>query len=350
MDGLDTPLVAIDLEVVDRNIARTQALADEHGLALRPHVKTHKLPLVAHRQLRAGAVGVACQKVSEAWVMATNGVGPILLTYPLVGAPKWRAAARLAVEFGAELCVDSVAGLEGLLAAIPDDASVTVRVDCDTGRWRTGVVEPADALALARQIERAPQLRFGGLTTHPAPDAAVAWFAEARRAFAADGIEIPVVSVGGTPEAFRGAAALDAATELRLGTSVYGDRACVAAGSHRVEDCALRVRATVVSVPSWERAIVDAGSKTLSSDGAEGVHDGGHGLIVGQPELTVARLSEEHGHVDMSRRPGALAVGDVVEIVPNHACAVSNLVDAVALHRSGTSVGTVPVAARGASR
>lgn len=347
---LDTPLVSIDLDVVDRNIARMQARAIELGLDLRPHVKTHKLPLLAHRQLRAGAVGVACQKVSEAWVMASAGVGPILLTYPLVGTAKWTQAARLAAEFGVGLCVDSPEGIAGMRQAIPESASVPVWVDCDTGRWRTGTPEPAGALRLARLIERSPGLRFGGLITHPAPDAAAPWFTEAKRLFAEDGIEIPAISVGGTPAAFRDAPALGVATELRVGTYIYGDRACLAAGSHDEAQCAMRIRATVVSVPTPERAIIDAGSKTLSSDSAEGVDDSRFGTVVGGPELDLVFLSEEHGHVDMSRRPGTLAVGDVVEIIPNHACAVSNLADSVWLHRSGDPVGGVSVAARGASR
>lgn len=347
----DTPLVAVDLDAVERNIERMQRRAERLGLALRPHVKTHKLPLLAHRQLAAGAVGVACQKLSEAEVMASSGVGPILITYPLIGEVKWRRAARLAAEFELEFCADSEFGVEGLSRHLPADREHLVRVDCDTGRWRTGVPEPADALRLARSIEAKPNLRFAGLITHPAPAAAAEWFAEARDLFAEAGIGIPAVSVGGTPGVFDDppGAVYEVATELRVGTYIYGDRACIASGSSTEEQCALRVRATVVSRPSPTRAIIDAGSKVLSSDAAEGLADGCFGLVVGHPEITIPFLSEEHGHLDMSACPGALEVGQPVDLIPNHACAVTNLADSVQLRRSGRAIGWADVLARGAT-
>jgi D-serine deaminase-like pyridoxal phosphate-dependent protein len=347
---LDTPVVAIDLDVVDRNISRMQARATALGLDFRPHMKTHKLPLLAHRQLEAGAVGVACQKVSEAWVMAASGVGPILITYPLIGEVKWRQAARLAAEFEIEFQVDSEVGVEGLAAHLDPAGETPVWVDCDTGRWRTGVSEPSDALSLAKLIDSRPGLRFGGLITHPAPEEAHAWFAEARSVFGTAGIAIPAMSVGGTPVSFSDAPVFELATELRAGTYIYGDRACIAAGSNTEEQCAMRVHATVVSTPAADRAIIDAGSKVLSSDETDGVRDGTYGHVVGMSEVKVSALTEEHGHLDLSACPGDLELGQVIEVIPNHACVVTNLADEVLLHRSGQTVGAVPVAARGRSR
>ena len=346
----NTPFVAVDLDVVDGNIERMQARSAALGLDFRPHVKTHKLPLIAHRQLKAGAVGVACQKLSEAKVMASAGVGPILITYPLMGEEKWREAAILASEFEFEFSADSAVAVEGLGAHLDPEGDVAIRVDCDTGRWRTGVPEPADALRLAQLIESIPGMRFGGLVTHPAPDDARTWFEEAIRIFGEAGLEIPVISVGGTPVSFTDAPAFEAATEFRAGTYVYGDRACIASGSNSEEQCAMRIHAMVISLPTETRAVVDAGSKVLAADGAEGIDDGLHGHVVGHPGITIPMLSEEHGHLDLTAAPGSLKLGEIVEIIPNHACAVTNLNDDVLLHRSGRTLGFEPVPARGKSR
>lgn len=346
----DTPIVSVDLDTVDRNIARMQGIAETVGVAFRPHIKTHKLPLVAHRQVAGGAVGIACQKLGEAEVMSAAGLDDILISFPLVGAAKWERAARLAREIKLEVATDSALSIEGLAAAAAGRSEVGILVDCDVGRWRTGVESPAAALELARLAAGLPGVRFAGLFTHPWPSAAADWFAEAEEAFAGAGLEIPRLSLGGTVEAAAAAPLAGASTELRAGTYVYGDRACIAAGVSRREDCAMRIQATVVSTPSTQRAVLDAGSKTLTSDPADGLDDGLFGEIVDLPEARIAMLSEEHGHVDLSACPGALEVGQIVELLPNHACGVTNLHDSVELHRSGEPLGPIAVAARGRIR
>ncbi len=214
-------------------------------------------------------------------------------------------------------------------------------VDCDTGFGRTGVQSPQDAAALAEAVRDAG-LRFEGFMTYPAPPGCDAWLGEARE-LAGGG----TISVGGTPNAFA-AHELHGVDELRPGTYVYGDRACIANGSVPLEDCALRVVATVVSRPTGDRAILDAGSKSLTSDLARGAE--GHGLIVEYPEAQIVMLSEEHGHVDLSACAERPRIGEVVTVIPNHACVVSNLHDSVVVHRSGRVEGTWPVAARGTTR
>jgi D-serine deaminase-like pyridoxal phosphate-dependent protein len=349
-ESLDTPVVRIDLDAVDRNIARMQANAHARGLDFRAHVKTHKLPLLAHRQLQAGAVGVACQKLGEAEVMAAAGVGPILITFPLVGDAKWRRAARLAREVHLSVTADSLVAVEGLSSALDAGAEVGVYVDCDVARWRTGVPSAVAAVDVALAVERLPGLRFAGLFTHPTPLNAGDVFGEIRDAFDGTGLSIPAISVGGTLTAYGHAPADAMATELRAGTYVYGDRSCLAAGVTPEADCAMRVVATVVSTPADDRAILDAGSKTLTSDAAEGVDDGLFGLVVDEPSARLTMLSEEHGHLDLSACPGAFAVGQTVEIIPNHACGVTNLHDHVDLHRSGGPTTVAAVAARGQVR
>ena len=161
------------------------------------------------------------------------------------------------------------------------------------------------------------------------------------------GISVDRVSGGGTPTAER-THELGVVDELRVGTYIYGDRACIANGSVPLEDCALRVVATVVSRPTRERAIIDAGSKTLTSDLASGAT--GHGLLVEYPEAEVYALNEEHGYVDVSRCEPPPEIGDRVTIVPNHACTAANMHDEIVMHRGGEVVETLPTAARGKVR
>ncbi len=347
---LDTPVATVDLDAVERNIARMQAYCDEHGLAFRPHIKTHKLPAVAHMQLRAGAVGITCQKLGEAEVMTEAGVRDVLLTFPLVGAAKAERLAALAGEAEVAVVGDSTAvvcGLSPVLAAAGVEVGFLVEVD--TGFGRTGVQTPEDAAELAALADSLPGLRFDGLMTYPTlPDTGLR-LRVAIDAIAARGLEVKTVSAGGTPTFFSNHQ-LPEVTEVRAGTYVYGDRSCIANGSVPVEDCALRVRATVVSRPTAERGILDAGSKTLTNDPAEEASGGGHGLIVEYPDARVYTLSEEHGHVDFSACAERPDIGEVVTVIPNHACGCTNMHDDVAVHRSGRLVGLWPVAARGKLR
>ena len=335
---LDTPSVAIDLDAVERNIARMQAYCDEHGLALRPHVKTHKLPSIAAQQLEAGAVGICCQKLGEAEVFVEAGARDVFVTFPIVGARKVERLAALAGAARVLVAVDSAEALEGLAAS---GADVDVVVDCDTGFGRTGVQSPAEAASLAQAVSAAG-LRFEGFMTFPTPPGCDAWLREAR-----DLTGGGTISVGGTPTAFS-THLLDGVTELRPGLYVYGDRASIANGSVPLEDCALRVVTTVVSRPTANRAILDAGSKAFSSDLARDAE--GYGSIIEYPEARIPMLSEEHGHVDLSACELRPRIGEVVTVIPNHACVVSNLVDEVVVHRSGAVEGTLPVAARGRIR
>jgi D-serine deaminase-like pyridoxal phosphate-dependent protein len=348
IDELETPALVVDLDRVERNIASLQAYCDEHGLRLRPHVKTHKLPRLAHAQVDAGAAGIACQKLGEAEVMAAAGLGDVMVTYPLLGTGKTGRLAALAREVRVTVLADSEAVADGLSRALAEaGAEADLLVDCDTGFGRTGVQTPADAVALALHAAALPGLRVRGLATYPTTPASGPWLREAVDGMERAGLEVDWVSGGGTPGARR-THEVDTVTELRAGTYVYGDRACAADGSVPLEDCALHVVATVVSRPAPGRAIVDAGSKTLTSDPAAGVT--GHGRLLEHPEAEIVRLSEEHGWVDVSRCAAQPAVGDVVTILPNHACTAVNLSDTVVAHRGGTVVDTWPVVARGLSR
>jgi D-serine deaminase-like pyridoxal phosphate-dependent protein len=236
-------------------------------------------------------------------------------------------------------------GLSGVLAR--NGTEVDFLVECDTGFGRTGVQSPEEAAELAALVARLDGLRFAGLMTYPTLPESGPWLRAAREAIERRGLSVESVSGGGTPTA-RKTHEIGEVNEVRVGTYVYGDRACIANGSVPLEDCALRVLATVVSRPTRERAILDAGSKTLTSDLAIGVT--GHGLLVEHPGAEVYALNEEHGYVDLSGCERPPAVGDRVTVVPNHACATANMHDEVVVHRGGEIVAALPTAARGKVR
>ena len=346
INEIDTPAVLIDVDRVRANIARAQKHANAHGMALRPHIKTHKLPFWAREQLAAGAVGITVQKLGEAEVMADAGISDIFLPYNILGPDKLARLKALHGRVTMSVTVDSAAVLDGLARTFLDAAHpLTVLIECDTGMGRCGVQTLAEAVALARGIDAGAGLRFGGLMTYPAAgkgDAALAWLCAAKTALAADGFGCPVISSGGTPDIWSSHSG-GVITEYRPGTYIYLDRFQVAQGVGSPEDCALTVLATVVSCPVPERAILDAGSKALSSD-TLGQPD--FGAIVGLSGARVTGLSEEHGTVTL--RDGAtLVVGDRVRVLPNHACVVSNLFDRVHLISGDRVIDIQTVAARG---
>jgi D-serine deaminase-like pyridoxal phosphate-dependent protein len=347
---LDTPVATVDLDAVERNISRFQGYCDEHGLAFRPHIKTHKLPAIAHMQVRAGAVGITCQKLGEAEVMEAAGLDDILLTFPLVGSAKAERLAALAGEARVAVVGDSATvpqGLSPALAAAGAEAGFLVEVD--TGFGRTGVQTAEEAAELAALADSLPGLRFDGVMTYPTLPESGPKLRAAVDAIAARGLEVRTVSAGGTPTFFTNHEVPEV-TEVRAGTYVYGDRACIADGSVPLEDCALRVRMTVVSRPTAGRAILDGGSKTLTNDPVAWTGEDGHGLVVEYPDASIYALSEEHGHVDLSACADRPEVGEVVTVIPNHVCGCTNMHDEVVVHRGGRVAGVWPVAARGKLR
>ena len=346
-DDLEIPCVLIDLPRVEANLQRAQAFAEARGLALRPHIKTHKLGRFARRQVELGAVGVTCQKIGEAEAMADAGVTDIFLPYNILGGSKLARLKALAARVALSVTADSetvVAGLARTFADAP--RPLPVLVECDTGMGRCGVQTPAAALALARVIAAAPGLDFAGLMAYPAAGAVAAngaWLAEAVDLLTHEGLPPRIVSNGGTPD-FWQAGDVKVATEHRPGTYIYLDRLQVKKGVGTFDDCALSVLTTVVSRPTPDRAIIDAGSKALSSD-TTGLD--GFGLVLGYPEATIRSLNEEHGIVDLSACIAKPAIGERLRIVPNHACVVSNLFDTVVLVSGEDVVGIEPVTARG---
>ncbi|KAA0700649.1 D-TA family PLP-dependent enzyme [Neorhizobium sp. P12A] len=348
LETLNTPAVLVDLDIVHRNIDRFQAYADAHGLKVRPHIKTHKLPAIAEMQLKAGAIGITCQKVSEAEAMIEGSpqIRDVLITYNILGAEKLEHLAALARKVTLSVVADNEVIIDGLSSTFASQpAPLSVLVECNTGADRCGVATPEAAAALAQRIAKAPGLVFGGLMTYPPVNGAAAvetFMSRAKALIEAAGIAVPVITSGGTPSMMHAADA-PVTTEYRPGTYVYNDRSLVARGVCSWDDCALTVLATVVSVPAANRAIIDAGSKTLTSD-LLGLS--GYGHVLGRDDIAIDQLSEEHGRL-VTEGPINLKVGDKLRIVPNHACVVTNMVDAVTVLEKGGISGVWPVAARG---
>lgn len=339
---LETPSVLIDIDVMQANIARMQAFCDGLGIKFRPHIKTHKIPAIARMQLEAGAVGVACQKVSEAQVFAEAGFSDIQIPYNIVGAAKTDKLVRLAMYTRITASADHISVIAGLAdAAKAHDLTLRVMVELETDLHRTGAPLD-DVVPLAQRIDQEDHLHFAGLIVYPSSAAMRPLTQEALHRLHRAGIGVDSVSGGGTK------AALDAPqfpelTELRVGTYIFNDWNHIMQGVATLDQCAMRVAATVVSRPSSDRAILDSGSKTLSGDR----YDGLFGYIVEYPDARIYLLNEEHAYVDLSACDERPVIGERVHVIPVHTCVVSNLAERL-YGVQGESVEQVwDVAARG---
>jgi D-serine deaminase-like pyridoxal phosphate-dependent protein len=257
----------------------------------------------------------------------------------ILGASKLARLARLHERAQVTVSVDDARLLAGLAEAAGTTRPLPVLVDCDTGLGRTGVATPVAAAELAAAVARTAGLRFEGFLTYPAPPGATAFLEEAVALTAVNGLETAVVSAGGTPGMWECRKVAPPLTEYRVGTYAFHDRATVAAGSATVDEVAMTVLATVISRPARGRAVLDAGSKALTSDPGP---DAGFGSIVEAPGAVVTRLNEEHGYVTL---PGddVLALGEQVHVIPNHACVVSNLFERFVVVSDGAVVAEWPI-------
>ena len=344
IDQLETPVPIVDIDRLEMNIARLQSYLDKHRIANRPHIKTHKIPAIARKQMDGGAVGITCQKVSEAEVMADAGFENIFLPYNILGASKLNRLMLLTRRANVSVTADSKFTIQGLSRAAQEAGlTLSVLVECDTGLQRCGVQSPQEAAELARCIARSPNLHFGGLMTFPLNQELDDFVRSTRSLLKEDRLNIERVSSGGTPSMWT-VHTHPEVTEHRAGIYVYGDRLSLRSGAVSLETCALRVFATVVSRPTAERGVLDAGSKSLSTD-LHGLD--GYGYICEYPEAKIYALSEEHGHVDFSQCTRTPEIGERVSIIPNHCCMISNLFDEVIGARDNTVEVTWQVAARG---
>jgi D-serine deaminase-like pyridoxal phosphate-dependent protein len=358
---LDTPALCIDLDKMERNLEEMAAAAKSRGVGLRPHIKSHKMVQIGKRQMALGAVGLTTAKLSEAEVLAAGGLRDLFVCYPIIGDMKVRRLRDLAREANVMTLVESEQGARGLSEAMRGEGRpLDVLIDLDVGFHRVGVDEEG-AVVLAGLVTSLPGLRLRGVSTHEGSVYGVTNVAE--RATLAheqvgrmvkiaevlrrEGHQIEIVSSGSTPGA---KAALEVAgiTEMRPGNYVFYDVMQVGFGVTDLEHCAMSVLAQVVSHQTPERAVIDAGAKAFSTDqGAHGKQTAaGHGVVKGRPGITLERLSEEHGWLHLAAGE-EVAIGERLEIIPNHACVVTNLFNEVAVVQEGKVVDRWRVAARG---
>ena len=358
LEQLETPAAVVDLDRLTHNLDRMAAYAALYGLALRPHVKTHKSARIAADQIRMGAVGLTCATPRELEVMA-DVADDLLLAYPLLGAPKLARALSLPTDVKLTVNVDSMIAVDALAAtARVMDRPVGVYVEVDLGMHRVGVQTAEDAIALAMRIQEQPPLSFAGIAFYPGHIREPVHEQEERLdrlrrdlqavldRMGSAGLAPPVVSGGSTPAAWR-MHEIPGVTEVRPGTYVYNDRTTAEIGACSWDDCAFTVLATVVSTAVPGQAVIDAGCKALGREPVRGAAGEGFGALIDRPEVTVARMSEEHGILDLARTSWRPAVGDLVRIVPNHVCIVVHLNDSIHGVRGELVETKWPVSARG---
>jgi D-serine deaminase-like pyridoxal phosphate-dependent protein len=354
---LDTPCLVVDLDVVEANARRLAGELDARGVRLRPHTKTHKSIRLAQLQLEAGASGITVGNLGEAEVMAAGGIDDLFVAYPVWAAGPKAARLRALNDTVRRFAVgvDSIPGAERLAAAVAGSSRpLRVLVEVDPGNGRTGVApgRAADIALAARSLG----LGIAGVFAHgghayAGRDAAgaaadeVATLGAAAAALRRAGLEAPIVSAGSTPTAVL--AARGEVNEIRAGTYLLGDRQLLALGAVPPDGLALWVAATVVSTAVPGQVVVDAGAKSLTKDRPEYLD--GHGFLPAYPDAILDRLSDYHGVVRIPPEAAAPGIGEVVAILPNHACPVVDLFDSFVAVRAGKIVGVWPVDARGRS-
>ena len=358
LSALETPAPLVDLDRLERNLDRLADYTKAHRLALRPHTKTHKSPIVAAQQLRRGAQGVTCATTREAEVMS-EVCDDILVAYPPVGAGRLRRLMALPAKVRLTVALDSREAIEDLArAAASAQRPVRVYIEADLGMHRVGLASATDVTALAQLVSDRPPLEYGGLAFYPghirepvdSQDAALERLDRDLDALVAAlgdaGLAPPVVSGGSTPTMMR-THELPQVTEMRPGTYVYNDRTTAGVGACEWDDCALTVLATVVSTAVPGQAVIDAGTKALGREPLRAASGEGFGSLLDRPEVYVRAMSEEHGILELGASSWKPRVGEQVRVIPNHVCIVVHLNDTIFGVRGDTVETSWPVAARG---
>ncbi|HAQ08487.1 MAG TPA: alanine racemase [Bacillus bacterium] len=360
--SLDTPALLLDYGKLVKNINEMASFAEKHHLSYRPHIKTHKSVEIAKLQLKAGAVGITAATIFEAEAMAAGGIDDILIAYPISSPDKIKRLIKL-LQKGVKLkiSVDSteqLAYLQRELEHTPFTLEVWIKVN--SGLNRCGVEPGMEALFLAKEISAKSKLMLGGIFTHAGHSYAASAFSEIEQIGVQEGvavaesaaecekagIPVPVRSVGSTPT-YKSAGKVPGITEIRPGNAVFFDMIQVGLGVASINNCALTVLASVVGVYQ-DRIVFDTGSKTLCLD--KGAHGNqtvkGFGHIIGHPEITLERLSEEHGIGSYSQE-SSIKLNDKVKIIPNHACTVANQFEEYFVHENGKVLDVWKVDGRG---
>ena len=334
---VETPAIVVDLDIMERNLARVAEYARERGLRLRPHTKTHKSIRLARRQLELGAAGLTVAKTSEAEVMLEAGPADLLVAFPIVGRAKLERLMAVARRARVTVALDSVEAARPLSeAAQAAEVEIGVLAETDVGLGRVGVPPGEPLVALAECLRKLPGLVFEGVTFYPghirnldeAGRRALGQLSEVvgsiLAGFRRAGIEVRIVSGGSTPTLFH-SHEIQGLNEIRPGTYVFNDLNTVRVGACRMEDCSAAILATVVSTAVPGQIIIDGGSKTFSSDRPVNSSEASFGHVVEVPPARFHKMNEEHGFIDATQAGREFRVGERVRIIPNHICVALNL-------------------------
>jgi D-serine deaminase-like pyridoxal phosphate-dependent protein len=356
---LETPALVIDLDIMERNLCRAAEYARSHGLRLRPHTKTHKIPALGRRQLELGAAGLTVAKVGEAEVMIETGTPDLLVAYPVLGHGKLGRLMQIARLTRVTVALDSeIAARQLSQAASVAGLSIRVLAEVDAGLGRMGVAPGEELIELVRAITRLPGLVYEGIQFYPghvkelneqglsAIDSVAALLKRILDDLRRAGLVPRIVSGGSTPSLFH-SHRIAGMNEIRPGTYIFNDRNTVLAGACTLEDCAASIVTTVVSTAKPGQMIIDGGSKTFSSDRPTAGSEISFGYVVEAPGAVFFKMNEEHGFVDLRGSDRRFTVGDRVHIVPNHICTAMNLHETVYGIRGGEVAERWRVEARG---
>ena len=337
---LDTPALVIDLDIMERNLAKVADYARAHNFRLRPHTKTHKSPLLARKQLDLGAAGITVAKVGEAEVMLNARPGEMLVAYPVIGERKLGRLMDVARHTTVTVSLDNETAARQLSqAAASAGVTVGVLAEADVGLGRVGV-PPDDIAPLAKLLSGLPGLRFRGIAFYPGHikqmddtgSAALHQVSAVVESMIADlrrqGLEVEIVSGGSTPTLWH-SHCVKGMNEIRPGTYIFNDKNTVATGACTLADCAASILVTVVSTSVRNQFIVDGGSKTFSSDRLTGSTEPSFGYVVEAPETVFSKMNEEHGYMELRDAASRFKPGDRVRVIPNHICVAVNLHETV---------------------
>jgi D-serine deaminase-like pyridoxal phosphate-dependent protein len=356
--SLDTPALVIDVDAMERNLNRAARYAQQHGLRLRPHTKTHKIPALGRRQIELGAAGLSVAKTTEGEVMLASGTPDLLIAYPVLGEAKLARLVRLARQTQVSVALDDPSVAQGISAAASRaGVEIGILVEADLGMHRMGVVPGPQLVSVIQAIRVLPNLRWRGVAFYPghikdhAAESQTALLRlrtqvpEMVDALTRAGIAPEIVSGGSTPLLWD-SHTISGVNEIRPGTYIFNDRNTLLSGACARSDCAATILCTVVSVQG-ERMMIDGGSKTFSSDGSASAEDTLYGAIEGDAGARFHKMNEEHGYVDLSRAERTYRPGDRVRVLMNHVCAAINLHEQVWAVRGDEVIESWAVAGRG---
>jgi D-serine deaminase-like pyridoxal phosphate-dependent protein len=358
LNSLDTPALVIDVDAMERNLNRAANYARQHGLRLRPHTKTHKIPALGRRQIELGAAGLSVAKTTEGEVMLASGTPDLLIAYPVLGEAKLARLVGLARQTQVTVALDDLGVAEAVgVAAAGAGVEIGILVEADLGLHRMGLAPGPELLRVIQAVRAIAGLRWRGVAFYPGhiKDHAVESQPALHRLrtqvpemvdfLARAGAQPEIVSGGSTPLLWD-SHTIQGVNEIRPGTYIFNDRNTLLSGACARADCAATMICTVVSVQG-ERMMIDGGSKTFSSDRSTANEDALYGEIEGDAQARFHKMNEEHGYIDLSQAEKTYRPGDRVRVLMNHVCTAVNLHEKMWAVRGDEVLESWTVAGRG---